>query len=91
MRASLTDTDVTQMRDAYENSPLAELTRNEEARLSALTDNSSKLVELSNKVADLTAGMPVQAAALQGLAMPAAGLAAQLSPRSSCVRLRALR
>lgn len=78
MRASLTDTDVTQMRDAYENSPLAELTRNEEARLSALTDNSSKLVELSNKVADLTARMPVQAAALQGLAMPAAGLAAQL-------------
>jgi len=62
------------MADVYENSPLAELNRNEERRLAALTDNTSQLTRLSTAFADWTAAHPVKAAAVPALA----GVAGQI-------------
>lgn len=57
--ANLSETERASMADVFENSPMAELNRNEERRLGALTDNSSRLVDLSNRFAAFTAANPM--------------------------------
>ena len=57
--ANLSEAERTNMADVFENSPMAELNRNEERRLGALTDNSSRLVDLSNRFAAFTAANPM--------------------------------
>lgn len=54
------------MAQFFENSPLAQLNRNEEARLTALTDNTSALLQLSNRFADWQAHNPLGDAAVSG-------------------------
>lgn len=58
-QATLSRAEEHDMADVFENSPMAELNRNEERRLGALTDNSSRLVELSNRIAAFTAAHPL--------------------------------
>lgn len=62
--ATLSQGEQTQMADVYENSPMAELNRNEERRLSALTDNTDSLKRMSDRFADWTAAHPSASAGL---------------------------
>lgn len=63
----VTDTEMAGRQRAIESDALAELTRNEETRLTALTDNTSKLVQLSNAIDNWMARNPMESGVMQGL------------------------
>ncbi len=57
-QSRLSSGDRGRMADFFENSDLAQLNRNEESRVQALTDNTSALVRMSNRIADWMAAHP---------------------------------
>lgn len=59
--ARLAPGDLARMAAFHENSELSQLNRNEEARVAALTDNTSALVRMSNRIADWVAAHPTAA------------------------------
>lgn len=69
----VTDTEMAGRQRAIESDALAELTRNEETRLTALTDNTSKLVQLSNAIENFNARNPIESAAVQSFGGLAGG------------------
>lgn len=85
--STLSDADIARGRDIFANDTQADLTRNEESRLSALTQNTGVVGELSNRVASLSAQFPMLTAAvaanggalgmLRGAAGGGVGLAGQ--------------
>lgn len=74
MRAEgVTDAELRDRQRIVEGDALSQLNRNEETRINALTDNTSKLVQLSNAIEDFNARNPIQSATIQSIGGLAAG------------------
>lgn len=73
MGATISNADLERGRSIFESDTQANLNREETQRNAALTDNTSALVNLSNRIAAWSAGNPLLSAALGGAGVSAAG------------------
>ena len=77
-RTDLTAADQARMAAFQENSPMAQLNRNEEARVDALTKNTDGLRGMSDRIAEWMAQHPVEASLGGGLLTAAGSLGSAL-------------
>lgn len=67
-QAPVQEAEMQRRRGLQQADPLTQIVQNEERRANALTDNTNALVNLSNRVADLSAQHPILSQALTSLA-----------------------